>query len=209
MLQQDRTPVEIQDFGAGSSFGQKKRRTVGEIAKNMAKSPKIGRLLFRVAHHYKPESIVELGTSLGISASYLSLGAKDASLVTIEGAPTLAELAATNLKELAAHNASVLTGSFDVELPLLLEKHHNIGMAFIDGNHRMEPTLHYFNLLLERMAPSSVIIFDDIHWSREMEICWSKIKSDPRVMLTIDLFFLGMVFIRNEFRIKQDFVIRF
>jgi hypothetical protein len=54
-----------------------------------------------------------------------------------------------------------------------------------------------------------VIIFDDIHWSSEMELAWEKIKKHPRVTLTIDLFFLGYVFFRPEFRERQHFTIRF
>jgi hypothetical protein len=54
-----------------------------------------------------------------------------------------------------------------------------------------------------------VLIFDDIHWSRDMERAWAAIKKDPRVLLTVDLFFIGLVFVREEFKVKQEFTIRF
>jgi predicted O-methyltransferase YrrM len=103
----------------------------------------------------------------------------------------------------------VLTGSFDEQLPALLPRIPPIDLAFIDGNHRLEPTLHYFNTLLPRLSSASALIFDDIHWSAEMEAAWTAIKSDPRVWLTIDIFFLGFVVFRADFKVKQDFVIRF
>jgi len=79
----------------------------------------------------------------------------------------------------------------------------------VDGNHRLEPTLRYFQLLMDRVSRPAILIFDDIHWSAEMEQAWAAIKADPRIGLTIDLFFLGFAFLRDEFKVKQDFVIRF
>jgi len=82
-------------------------------------------------------------------------------------------------------------------------------MAFIDGNHRKAPTLDYFNKIMHKTNEYSCIVFDDIHWSREMEEAWEEIKRDDRVKLSIDLFFVGIVFFRKSFLEKQDFMIRF
>jgi predicted O-methyltransferase YrrM len=90
-----------------------------------------------------------------------------------------------------------------------LDRAGTVDLAFVDGNHRLEPTLGYFNKLIDHTSPSSVLIFDDIHWSREMEQAWESIKQDSRVYLTIDLFFIGLVFFRDQFKVKQDFIIRF
>ena len=79
----------------------------------------------------------------------------------------------------------------------------------MDGNHRKEPTLRYFRLILEKINNNSVIIVDDIHWSSEMEEAWEEIKSDPAVHMSIDLFFMGLVFFKDEFKIKQHFTIRY
>jgi hypothetical protein len=106
-------------------------------------------------------------------------------------------------------SAKVVVGNFDLVLPGVLEEMGGVDMAFVDGNHRKDPTLAYFNQLMERAGRPAVLIFDDIHWSEEMEEAWGAIKSDPRVYLTIDLFFIGLVFLREEFKVKQDFVIRF
>jgi len=53
------------------------------------------------------------------------------------------------------------------------------------------------------------LVFDDIHWSAEMEKAWLEIKSHPSVQYTIDIFFLGFVFFRPDFKVKQNFSIRF
>lgn len=207
-LYKDHTLVEIEDMGAGSAWKGTHTRSIAAIAKRAAKPPRLGRLLYRVARHYKPSTILELGTSLGLSTACLALGTPDAKLWTIEGAATVAGSARRNLHSLNL-SPEVLTGSFDELLPSLLPVIPALDMAFVDGNHRLEPTLRYFDLLLHHVSRSSVLIFDDIHWSAEMEAAWATIKNDPRVYLTIDLFFLGLVFLRDEFMVKQDFVIRF
>jgi predicted O-methyltransferase YrrM len=127
---------------------------------------------------------------------------------TIEGAGAVAAVAAKNFRELGLEEIRLIVGNFDERLEGVLEQAGTIDLAFVDGNHRLEPTLRYFHLLMSRCAPSSILIFDDIHWSAEMEAAWARIQGDPRVYMTIDLFFIGLVVLRDEFKVKQHFVIR-
>lgn len=207
-LEQDKTLLEIEDLGAGSALQATRQRSIASLARHAAKPRKLGRLLFRIARYYQPKTILELGTSLGLSSSYLASGAANAKLCTIEGAAPVAAIAERNFRSLNLQPELVI-GNFDQHLGPVLDRMGPVDMAFIDGNHRKEPTLRYFNALMDRMSPSSVLIFDDIHWSPEMEAAWESIRADKRVFLTIDLFFIGLVFIREEFKIKQHFTIRF
>jgi predicted O-methyltransferase YrrM len=84
-----------------------------------------------------------------------------------------------------------------------------IDFVFIDGNHRLEPTLRYFEMLLKHATPNTILVFDDIHWSQEMELAWKSIQENSSVTCTVDLFFLGLVFLRKDFKVKQHFTIRF
>src|SRR5258708_15112664 len=189
-LHGNNTMINLADMGAGSAYKSAMHtRSIADIAKRAAKPRRLGQLLYRVARHYKPTRILELGTSLGISTAYLAADAPAATVYTIEGAPAIAALAGDNLQTLGLP-AKCITGSFDDVLPNLLPAIHPIDLVFIDGNHRQEPTLHYFNLLLPHLSKNSILIFDDIHWSAEMEAAWATIKADPHVLLTIDLFFL-------------------
>jgi predicted O-methyltransferase YrrM len=213
-LLKDQTILEWEDMGAGGTPNGgsdgivMRRRPIAELARHAAKSRKWGQLLFRIARHYRPRSMLELGTSLGLSSAYLASGAA-AKLLTIEGASSVAAVASANFRSLGLENIEPLTGRFDHHLPGVLDGLESLDLAFVDGNHRKSPTLRYFNALIGRASRSSVLIFDDIHWSREMEEAWSAIRADPRSLLTIDLFSLGLVFLRDEFKVKQDFVIRF
>lgn len=208
-LLKDETIIEVEDFGAGSAIFQNNKRTVAEIVKHSAKSEKLGRLLFRIANYYQPKTVIELGTSAGLSSTYLASAVAGAKLITIEGSPAIAAIAKRNFQFLRLSNIELMNGNFDDLLPGILQNNSNIDLAFIDGNHRKQPTINYFNLLVDKVSSSSILIFDDIHWSKEMEEAWQEIKNDSRVMLTVDLFFIGIVFFKNDFKTKQHFIIRF
>ena len=121
----------------------------------------------------------------------------------------MASLARKYFELIDLHNIQVVVGNFDNTLPEITASLPQVDLAFIDGNHRCQPTIKYFRELLKKSSASSVLIFDDIHWSSGMEKAWNEIKADPSVMLTIDLFVMGLVFFRPEFKEKQHFRIRF
>ena len=208
-LQQDHSVITVDDFGAGSGITKTNQRSIASIAKNAAKSPKYGQLLYRMVAHYQPGTILELGTSLGITTAYLGLAAPQANITTIEGAAAIAEVAKKNLQSQGLGHINLVKGNFDDVLPQILSKLPTIDFLFIDGNHRREPTERYFHSLLEKVNNETIFVFDDIHWSPEMEAAWHTIKSHTSVRCTIDLFFIGIVFFRKEFHEKQDFCIRF
>ncbi len=208
-LSKSRLVIEVEDFGAGAGLKGLYKRSVAEITRRSAKTKKYGQLLFRICRHYHPHILLELGTSLGLSSAYLASSDPSSKIITIEGASTVARLAKKNFDALGLRNIELVTGNFDVILAPVMAQLPSVDLVFIDGNHRKEPVLAYFRQVLQKVNPSSLIIFDDIHWSREMEECWEIVKNHPRVMVTIDLFFMGLVFFREEFRTKQHFTIRF
>lgn len=208
-LLKDQKVLTIEDFGAGSTVAKTNRRSVASITKNAAKPARFGQLLHRMVKHYQPQTILELGTSLGITTSYLSLAKPEARLITMEGAPAIAETARQNFKTLKLQNVFLKEGNFDQTLSSVISGLSAIDFAFIDGNHRREPTEKYFNQLLPVTNNDSILIFDDIHWSKEMEQAWETIKQHPSVRCTIDLFFVGIVLFRQEFKEKQHFSVRF
>lgn len=209
MLSADKSYLNILDLGAGTRTGNKNTRTVSSIAASAVKSKKYGQLLFRLIKYYRPATLLEIGTSLGVTTSYLSLANPEARLITLEGSPEIADKAVYNFKRLGLENISLVRGDFDQTLPELLDTISNIDFAFIDGNHRKEPTVRYFELLLPKMNNDSFIVFDDIHWGSEMEAAWGKIRTHESARCSIDLFFMGIIFFKKEFWERQDFTIRF
>lgn len=205
---QDKTIISVTDLGAGSKVDKGNQRSISRIAKNSSKSQKIGRFLFRLAKYFQADNILELGTSVGLGSMYLALANPGSKIITIEGCPNISKIAKENFKNLEIENIEVQTGNFDDVLPPILESAGNFDFVFIDGNHREEPTKRYFELCLDKVTNETIFVFDDIHWSEGMENAWQHIQNHSRVTLTVDIFHMGLAFIRQELT-KEHFVIRY
>ncbi|MBA2500393.1 MAG: class I SAM-dependent methyltransferase [Chitinophagaceae bacterium] len=208
-LRYDKNILSVEDLGAGSLTQKSKHRTIGSIARNAAKPARYGQLLFRMIRHFKSKSIIEAGTSLGITTSYLSMANPGASIISLEGAEEVADIAIRNFEKLHLKNIKIIKGNFDVTLSEALNELPAPDFVFIDGNHRKEPTINYFEQILAKAHNDTIIVFDDIHWSEGMEEAWKTICQNPAVTVIIDLFFIGIVFFRKENKEKQHFFIRF
>ena len=199
--------IEIIDLGAGSTVNKSNNRKIADIAKNSAKGGKWGELLFRLSKHFQPETMIELGTSVGIGSLYQSLGNPNGKLTTFEGCPNTAAIAQGSFQK-AKVKPTIIEGNFDNTLQPFLDSIEKLDWAFIDGNHQKEPTILYFEQCLQKCHNDSVLLFDDIYWSKGMAEAWENIKAHERVNVTLDLFQVGIVFLRKE-QPKQHFMIRY
>ncbi len=204
-LLNNKSKINVTDLGVGSHVSNKKERIVSEIAKNAGTTNKRARLLYRLVTYFKLNSILELGTSLGIATHAMSLANPKASITTIEGCPTISEFTKANFEIHKLKNIHLITGNFNGEIQNLKPK--TFDLIFFDGNHQKEATLNYFESLLQTAHNDSVFIFDDIYWSKDMTEAWETIKNHPKVTVTIDTFFWGLVFFRKE-QLKEHFIIR-
>jgi predicted O-methyltransferase YrrM len=201
--------LQVTDLGAGSLLNAGTERKVSDITRHAAKPPKFGQLFYRLIQYFEPKYLLELGTSMGMSTSYMAKAAPAATIHTIEGCPNIAARAARNFEALQLKNIRQHTGNFDDVLPALLQEIPQLDYVYIDGNHRSAPTLDYFEQCLSKVHDNSLFIFDDIHWTPDMEAAWHTIQQHPRVTFTIDLFFVGLVFFRQDMKVKQDFVLKY
>jgi predicted O-methyltransferase YrrM len=204
----DDSLIEVQDFGAGSKIQKGNMRKVKSIARHSLAPPPQARLLFRLINHYQPQTIIELGTSLGISTLYMAKACSQAQIYTFEGCPNIAQIAQENFEILETTHIHSLVGNIEETLPQTLQKIQKLDVAVLDANHRFTPTLHYFELCLSKAHANSVFILDDIYWSKEMTQAWQQIQQHPQVTLTIDLFEVGLVFFHKKHP-KQHFKLRF
>jgi predicted O-methyltransferase YrrM len=127
----------------------------------------------------------------------------------MEGSKEVAAIAMANFQQLSINNIKIVTGNFDQTLASTLGELTKVDFAFLDGNHRYEPTIRYFEQVLSKADEYTVIVLDDIHWSKEMEDAWAYVQNHQAVTLTIDLFYIGLVFFRKEKLAKQHFIIRY
>ncbi|QIX60633.1 class I SAM-dependent methyltransferase [Hymenobacter sp. BT18] len=208
-LSQSTEVLTVRDFGAGSRLGAGRQRRVRDIARTAAKPRTLAQLLFRLVNWRQPHTVLELGTSLGLTTAYLAAACSRAQVLTFEGCPATASVARQTFQELKLSNIQLIEGNLDETLaPALAKLSEPLDFAFFDGNHRFEPTMRYFEQCLQHRTDESLFVLDDIHWSQEMEQAWAAIKQHPEVTLTIDLFYVGLVFFRKK-QPKQHFTLRF
>lgn len=209
-LMRSRRVLEVTDFGAGR--GNKpyilRFRSVGQIVRESAVTPEFGKLLYKLTARFQPSTVVELGTSLGISTLYLSLGAPKARVITIEGCSTTSEIARENFAKAGVSNIEMHTGRFEGILPDVLNSCEKVDFAFIDGHHEYGPTKRYVEMILGKACDETVIVIDDIHWSEGMERAWKELCDMPAVTVTIDICRFGILFLRKGLS-KQHFRIRY
>ncbi|MFV7236304.1 O-methyltransferase [Flavobacterium sp. ZB4R12] len=219
-LLENNNTIEVTDFGAGSKVFKSNKRAISKIAKTAGISPKRAQLLFRITNYLQPDpsdseqakqSILEIGTSLGLATSALSLGNLKAKIITLEGCPETAKIAQLQFQKFNCNNVESIITAFNSYLEngnsSLNTVTEHFSLIYFDGNHSKKATLEYFELLLPTTINETVWIFDDIHWSPEMEEAWEIIKKHPKVTVTIDTFQWGLVFFRRE-QEKEHFVIR-
>lgn len=214
-LLQNQNFIDVTDFGAGSKIFKSNKRQISKIATTAGITAKNAELLFKIVRYFKPDSILEIGTSLGLATSALSLGTRaegklneadpSAKIITLEGCQETAKTAQSQFQKFHLKNIRSIVAEFESGLSSLSLS--TFDLIYFDGNHQKDATLKYFDLLLPTITNDSIWIFDDIHWSHDMEQAWEKIKKNPKVTVTIDTFQWGFVFFRKE-QEKQDFVIR-
>ena len=203
-LRSDPSMVEMKDFGQGSRVFKGNARKVSAVVKNAGMRKKRQKLLFRMAKYFKSENILELGTSLGLGTVALSLSNEFSAIHTVEGCPNTLLKAQEYFEKFNLHNIQIHQKLFREFLKNSSEK---FDLIFIDGDHNGERTLGYFHSLLKNVHNDSVIIFDDIYWSKDMTRAWQKIIAHEKVTVSIDTFQWGLVFFRKE-QIKEHFIIR-
>lgn len=196
--------LKIRDFGSGadghkrseSEQGRFQRVGLGKYCRDTSRRPVTGLLLMKLLCALKPQTAIELGTSVGISAAYQGAALainRHGKLFTLEGAESVAAVAASNLHYLGlVERTEVIVGRFADTLPELLQRIGPIDYAFIDGHHDYDATLRYFRQIKPSLSASAVVMFDDIAWSSGMAAAWKKIVADPDTGILVDMFSMGL-----------------
>jgi predicted O-methyltransferase YrrM len=202
----NKSQISVTDFGAGSKVFKNNLRPVNKISHYAGLSKKRAHLLINLANYFKPKTIVEFGTSVGLGTAALHLGNPDAKIITLEGCPNTMQIAKDQFEMFTFKNIQMITGEFNTSLRNI-KPEASLDLVYFDGNHQKEATLKYFEYCLLHVNNNSVFVFDDIHWSKSMEEAWEIIKKHQKVKVTIDTFQWGIVFFRKE-QEKEHFIIR-
>jgi predicted O-methyltransferase YrrM len=203
----DNRIINVTDDGAGSHVNPGRKKKISDIARHALKPPKLAQLLYRLAKDVNPRSIIELGTCLGITTLYLQNAAPEAKVYTLEECPETAAIALENFKEAGFDNIELITGNLDEKLPEVIDNLSQLDLVFVDGNHQKKATLKYLEWYLPNVHEDTLLVFDHIYRNEGMKEAWAAIKAHPKVTVTVDLFWMGLVYFRKG-QAKEDFLIK-
>ncbi len=203
-LKLDERSIQVTDFGKGLRFGPKRKsgssqplqyqRPVRNIARKSLQEPAVCRLFFRMVQYFQPSTILELGTSLGLTTSYMALAGSRSKVFTLEGCPQTADLARESLEQVGVSNVEIITGNFRDNLPALLQRISPPDMVYIDGDHSYEGVLGNFALISPFLHDKSIVIIDDIRWSAGMKAAWKHLATKEKTTLALDIGKAGILF---------------
>lgn len=181
---------------------EKKHYRAGTKAKQTGLPPKYGRLLYNTASYFNAQKILELGSGTGFSTMYIA-ATGCVQMISLEGNQEILEIAKEQLDKLSLTNVELVIGDFNSTISTALRKLGTVDMAFVDGDHQHASTIKYYETILPYTHNDSIIVFDDINWSPDMQMAWQQIISRPEVTLSLDFYRMGMVFFRKEIRQPQ------
>lgn len=204
-LQKDTRILSVKDFGTG----QDGNKEVRQIAARALKNPEQAQLLFRIVNYYHCEKVCELGSSLGITTMYLAAATGSGNkCISMEGCPETAAIARENFTRTGMRNIDLNICNIDDKLEDILAQNGRQDFFFIDANHCYEALSNYFKICLNYSTNKTIIVVDDIYRSEEMEKAWEEIKNHPAVKSTIDLFYMGIVFLNPDLN-KKHYKVKF
>lgn len=151
-----------------------------------------GTFLYLCGKGVRAESILELGSSAGISGSYLCATPTCREFISIERSPSLAAVAQTHVQQIFPR-AQIVIGAIDDVLENVLTRFANgVQLCYIDANHFYEPTLHYFQTIAPFLKKGALMVFDDIHWSKGMWDAWQVLRAQQGFSHTMDVGRFGL-----------------
>ncbi|MCL2596921.1 MAG: class I SAM-dependent methyltransferase [Paludibacter sp.] len=185
----------INDLGTGKNRSEK----ISKIVRNALKKPPFAQMIFRAAHFTKSATILELGTSLGITTAYLAKSNSKSRIISLEGSDEIANIAQETFNRLRINNVEIVLGNIDKTLDDTLNNiNEKIDFVFIDANHHYNAVIQYFNKILFKLDENSVLVIDDIYMSKDMTRAWKEIKHHKQTVSTVDLFQIGFVFFNKN-----------
>ncbi|HUR30172.1 MAG TPA: class I SAM-dependent methyltransferase [Saprospiraceae bacterium] len=201
--------IQVNDFGAGSKVNPLHiSRAIGDIARSSLSLPLQCRIMSRLATAVLAKNIVELGTSLGLSAAYLASAQSDSTVFTIEGDTEVANIADQLFQELELKNVVLINSTFERLFSSGTLPFNSIDLVFIDGNHRKDALVDYYQQLAPYFHADTIAVIDDIYWSKDMQAGWRELINMQAVTQSVDCYQFGILIFKKDFLQKQHHKVR-
>ena len=205
-LHHNKSSLHIEDHGAGSKVFKSNERKVTDILQHNCSTTKDTQLLYRLCTYFQVNTVLELGTSLGVATHAMAISRPQAQITTVEGSPEVYEFAKKAFEKEAVKQVNFVNATFKDFFKNQKPPTPIYDLIYIDGHHSGAATCSYFESILHQVHNDSVVIFDDIYWSEDMTRAWNQICSHPQVTASVDCFDFGLIFFRKEQRQERFYV---
>lgn len=190
-MKRDRNRIWVEDCGTGKSGW----RSVSDMAGRSLSTAERSSLYLRICAWKSSCRALELGTSLGLNALYLSEHCSE--VITFEGAASLCDYASKLFQRVGRDGIRIVEGDIGETLPGEIRKYGLADFVLIDANHRAYALHQYFETILPHTASGAIIAIDDIRWSRNFYQAWRRLAEHQEVSLSLDLGSYGLLFLGN------------
>lgn len=179
--------------------------TIRRLSKTSASRHRFGCFLVNLIDHMGYQSVLETGTSIGLTTCYLAQSTAKR-VVSIEGSESLATIARMHLATQQSDHAEIIVGQVQEVFTPSLRKHQP-ELVFLDADHRSE-TIAFYLQSIQEMTGVKCIVIHDVYWSQDMLRAWQAAVQDQNYHLTIDIFQAGLIFPDYPME-KQHFSLKF
>lgn len=183
---------DVTDFATGATATVEVR----ELARSVSKTPPWSDLLYHLVRRLRPQTCLELGSCIGLSASHQCAalaGNGGGRLVTLEGDPLLAGRARDNLEALGFEDFEIVVGRFEQTLAPTLRRIAPVDFLFDDGEQDGEAVVARFEQSLPSLRAGAVALLDDIAADEGRRQAWRRLAGHEAVALSIDFGPMGLL----------------
>lgn len=182
--------------------------TVKRLAKKLTNKKEVDRLIYRLVANRQPAVSLQIGTGLGVSAAYFSMANSRNPVKIIECEPEFSTVAQRIFSNLGIDNVELRTGNLQQLLHHTLLNSTKLDIVYFNKFKDGETLFNLFGLCLAKADENSMFIIKGIYSDPSTKTMWAKIKELPEVTVTVDLFWIGLVYFKKD-QAEEHFKIKF
>jgi hypothetical protein len=145
------------------------------------------RFLFRLANRFQPETIYVAGSDFGLTPLYLTAYSRKSNCIVFEPELAVADIARDCIKKYALASIDICSRIPDIpdDIDLIVWGNSFTGVSF---------SVKEFERFLTNINEDSIMVFSGINRSPENRKNWNAICKHSEVIISLDLYSLGIVF---------------
>lgn len=182
--------------------------TVGGIVRREGIRPAHGALLFRLANYFKPQHILQVGASVGLSTLYLTSYAKGLKCIVLENVPAFADIARQVFDKAGCTSVELRVGAYKALLPAALEEMKRPDFIFFNALEDETDAAELFNQCLAHVHNDTVCVCAGIQTTPRMRAFWKTVCGLPEVTVTLDLYSVGIILFNKKLH-KRNYIVYF